>query len=402
MSCLLQLKNFHMLWWLDQFSILFSYLPLLIHGFFLSTFVSKDVIQAIAETAFVTSDYPVILSFENHCCKSQQYKLAKYCEIYFGDMLLKDPLPENAVRFLRHLQFFFSLLHEFCPFQGLLIKLLWLTSKNVYFLTKMKLEKGVPLPSPNQLKRKILIKNKRLEKDVEKTELELFRKGQLTVNDDDEVKEDAKADPLPKVRLPFNRVDKIHFLNVENEQKPMVFPVSVVFWKSRREPTVIWQKWRLELTTRGRQSSSTRFCPPLSTIVTPRNSRASRTQKVSTISDFQATLVYIFPEISFVNSIHLFFPLSRERFALPHVVLRREHRPGLFALAGHRVCQLQQAAAEQDLPEGHEGRFLQLSTSSSCHSIPLIPFLTNLCSNFSFMFLEDWSFFFVRLCCIVP
>ncbi len=56
------------------------------------------MIQAIAETAFVTSDYPVILSFENHCCKSQQYKLAKYCEVYFGDMLLKDPLLENPVR----------------------------------------------------------------------------------------------------------------------------------------------------------------------------------------------------------------------------------------------------------------------------------------------------------------
>lgn len=27
----------------------------------------KDVIQAIKETAFVTSEYPVILSFENHC-----------------------------------------------------------------------------------------------------------------------------------------------------------------------------------------------------------------------------------------------------------------------------------------------------------------------------------------------
>ncbi len=63
----------------------------------------------------------------------------------------------------------------------------------------LKLEKGVPLPTPNQLRKKILIKNKRLEKDVEKTEMELFRKGQLTVNDDDEIKEDAKADPLPKV-----------------------------------------------------------------------------------------------------------------------------------------------------------------------------------------------------------
>ena len=27
----------------------------------------KDVIHAIRDTAFVTSDFPVILSFENHC-----------------------------------------------------------------------------------------------------------------------------------------------------------------------------------------------------------------------------------------------------------------------------------------------------------------------------------------------
>lgn len=32
-----------------------------------SSLFQQDVIQAIKETAFVTSDYPVILSFENHC-----------------------------------------------------------------------------------------------------------------------------------------------------------------------------------------------------------------------------------------------------------------------------------------------------------------------------------------------
>lgn len=44
----------------------------------------KDVIYAIRDTAFVTSDYPVILSFENHCCKAQQYKLARYCDEILG------------------------------------------------------------------------------------------------------------------------------------------------------------------------------------------------------------------------------------------------------------------------------------------------------------------------------
>jgi hypothetical protein len=55
------------------------------------------VIYALRDTAFVTSDFPVILSFENHCCKGQQYKLAKYCSDILGDLLLKEPLPESYV-----------------------------------------------------------------------------------------------------------------------------------------------------------------------------------------------------------------------------------------------------------------------------------------------------------------
>lgn len=42
--------------------------PIITHGKAMCTdILFKDVIQAINETAFVTSDYPVILSFENHC-----------------------------------------------------------------------------------------------------------------------------------------------------------------------------------------------------------------------------------------------------------------------------------------------------------------------------------------------
>ncbi len=58
----------------------------------------KDVIYAIRDCAFVTSDCPIVLSFENHCCRIQQHKLAKYCDEIFGDLLLKEPLPEYPVR----------------------------------------------------------------------------------------------------------------------------------------------------------------------------------------------------------------------------------------------------------------------------------------------------------------
>ncbi|XP_070495948.1 1-phosphatidylinositol 4,5-bisphosphate phosphodiesterase isoform X3 [Chironomus tepperi] len=126
--------------------------PIITHGMAMCTdILFKDVIYAIRDTAFVTSDYPVILSFENHCCKSQQYKLAKYCDEIFGDLLLKEPIPDYP------------------------------------------LEPGAPLPPPSLLKRKILIKNKRLKPEVEKKELELFLQGEFVIEDD--VKEDASALP---------------------------------------------------------------------------------------------------------------------------------------------------------------------------------------------------------------
>ncbi|XP_040285805.1 1-phosphatidylinositol 4,5-bisphosphate phosphodiesterase beta-4 isoform X2 [Bufo bufo] len=108
--------------------------PIITHGKAMCTdILFKDVIQAIKETAFVTSEYPVILSFENHCSKYQQYKMSKYCEEIFGDLLLKQPLETHP------------------------------------------LDPGRSLPSPNDLKRKILIKNKRLKAEVEKKQLEALK-----------------------------------------------------------------------------------------------------------------------------------------------------------------------------------------------------------------------------------
>uniref|UniRef100_A0A4W6DT86 1-phosphatidylinositol 4,5-bisphosphate phosphodiesterase n=1 Tax=Lates calcarifer TaxID=8187 RepID=A0A4W6DT86_LATCA len=115
--------------------------PIITHGKAMCTdILFKDVIQAIKETAFVTSEYPVILSFENHCSKPQQYKMAKYCEEIFGDLLLKQPLENYPVN------------------------------------TMLLIHTGRPLPSPNDLKRKILIKNKRLKPEVEQKQLEAFKK----------------------------------------------------------------------------------------------------------------------------------------------------------------------------------------------------------------------------------
>lgn len=47
--------------------------PVIVHGYtFVPEIYAKDVLEAIAESAFKTSEFPVILSFENHCNPRQQ------------------------------------------------------------------------------------------------------------------------------------------------------------------------------------------------------------------------------------------------------------------------------------------------------------------------------------------
>lgn len=49
--------------------------PVIVHGYtFVPEIFAKDVLEAIAESAFKTSEYPVILSFENHCNPRQQVR----------------------------------------------------------------------------------------------------------------------------------------------------------------------------------------------------------------------------------------------------------------------------------------------------------------------------------------
>ncbi|XP_015115632.1 1-phosphatidylinositol 4,5-bisphosphate phosphodiesterase classes I and II [Diachasma alloeum] len=101
--------------------------PVIVHGYtFVPEICARDVIEAIAESAFKTSEFPVVLSFENHCNPRQQAKIAQYCREYFGDMLLAAPLESH------------------------------------------KLEPGQELPPPSLLKRKIIIKNKKKHRNHKK------------------------------------------------------------------------------------------------------------------------------------------------------------------------------------------------------------------------------------------
>nr|CAB3264928.1 1-phosphatidylinositol 4,5-bisphosphate phosphodiesterase beta-4 [Phallusia mammillata] len=105
--------------------------PIITHGKAMCSDVPfKNILYAIKDSAFVVSEYPVVLSFETHCSKPLQLKMAKYCEEVFGEMLLTKPL-------------------ESFP-----------------------LERGIPLPPPSALKRRILIKNKRLDPETEKVQLD--------------------------------------------------------------------------------------------------------------------------------------------------------------------------------------------------------------------------------------
>ncbi|KAJ8275385.1 hypothetical protein COCON_G00100100 [Conger conger] len=68
--------------------------PVITHGFTMTTEISfKEVIEAIAECAFKTSPFPVILSFENHVdSPKQQAKMAEYCspQDLLGRILVKN------------------------------------------------------------------------------------------------------------------------------------------------------------------------------------------------------------------------------------------------------------------------------------------------------------------------
>lgn len=96
-------------------------MPVIYHGHTLTTKIPfKDVVEAISRTAFATSEMPVILSIENHCSLPQQRKMAEIFKSVFGDRLVTR------------------------------------------FLFESDFSDDPHLPSPWQLRGKILLKNKKL------------------------------------------------------------------------------------------------------------------------------------------------------------------------------------------------------------------------------------------------
>jgi phosphatidylinositol phospholipase C epsilon len=95
--------------------------PVIYHGHTLTSKIPfKKVVETINEKAFIASPYPVIISIENHCSLQQQVKMAQIFLSVFGDKLITK------------------------------------------FLFESDYSDQPELPSPNQLKYRILIKNKKL------------------------------------------------------------------------------------------------------------------------------------------------------------------------------------------------------------------------------------------------
>ncbi|KFV11355.1 1-phosphatidylinositol 4,5-bisphosphate phosphodiesterase zeta-1, partial [Tauraco erythrolophus] len=138
--------------------------PVVYHGHTLTSKIPfSSVIQVINKYAFVASDYPVILSLENHCSPTQQEVMADYLESILGDKLLTSTIGDTDV---------------------------------------------TRLPSPEALKFKILIKNKKvgtIEEGMLRRELD-SRGETAEVSDfeilSDEDEADDKAPLYPKSDSP--------------------------------------------------------------------------------------------------------------------------------------------------------------------------------------------------------
>ena len=120
--------------------------PIVYHGYTQTSKIDfDDVIKAISMNCWNTSDYPLILSLENHCDLDNQAKMASIMKRYFGDKLLYDPIDIN----------------EKC------------------------------MPSPNQLKGKVIVKGKKLKDES--------NDGDGEVTDEDEADNEELKDQLKTI-----------------------------------------------------------------------------------------------------------------------------------------------------------------------------------------------------------
>ncbi|NXN11625.1 PLCZ1 phosphodiesterase, partial [Indicator maculatus] len=72
--------------------------PVVYHGHTLTgKILFRSVIQVVDKYAFAVSDYPVVLSLENHCSPEQQEIMAEHLEFILGDRLLTSTIGDSVV-----------------------------------------------------------------------------------------------------------------------------------------------------------------------------------------------------------------------------------------------------------------------------------------------------------------
>ncbi|XP_051555462.1 1-phosphatidylinositol 4,5-bisphosphate phosphodiesterase delta-1-like isoform X2 [Myxocyprinus asiaticus] len=133
--------------------------PVIYHGYTLtSKILFKDVIQAIKDYAFKTSEYPVILSLENHCSLEQQKTMARHMISILGSALVTKLLGDKMPK---------------C------------------------------FPSPEELKGRFIVKGKRLDKleDTFSDEPKAAGDESVTEEEDDEGDEDEKEKNSKSLKL---------------------------------------------------------------------------------------------------------------------------------------------------------------------------------------------------------
>ncbi|EGD78958.1 hypothetical protein PTSG_01932 [Salpingoeca rosetta] len=159
--------------------------PIITHGGARCTVIdTKEVLLAIRDNAWAVSDFPLVLSLENHLCVQQQDLLADMLVEVFGSELLSEPLPNFPTEALPK------------------------------------------LPSPNDLKRKILIKGKSIMTGEEEDREELgdtLLSGLLDIQSSDDADGCATGDwtrcvvILTQKRLVYAAPMKI-VANIEEEE----------------------------------------------------------------------------------------------------------------------------------------------------------------------------------------
>ena len=129
------------------------------------------MIEAIKKYAFESSDYPVILSLENHCSLGQQTVMAKIMIEVFGDLLCKEIVKGN--------------------------------------------DGSKALPSPEQLKKKILIKGKAISQSSSSS-------ADTPIEEEEEEDVDAE-DELDPEQVPADMKQEAEKAKLDKKQEAKVY-----------------------------------------------------------------------------------------------------------------------------------------------------------------------------------